>query len=568
MTKQITLYTSLPPKLTRCIGDVEIGPSYLAECIKSWKSAGFDVVSLNHPREIDELRKLGYDIEYRPVRANRPRIADFIDAIRESGKPVAGITNADIFLADHPALLNAILYHAASAMVILERTNIDPFSLRPTGITCNGFDVCFFSTAPLSRIDMDVDFLFGQPWWDYWFPLAYASVGGRLMTTDAPLLFHLNHELNWQQAQWVANAKKTVKYFLKSPGQLPDDFVAQLQRFSGSTDVPEGPLGPFSFWCFDWLRKTPDAIRTLPPPGSDNPLPTLIASFDDPETRDLIGELNEAQAKINALKEREVRRSRLHEEITVEALQKLLARLFDEIERMSVVMDGRKFRSDDEALGTVASGVHMLTSRKATLRHFFWLNSVWFERKYLAGARAWVRHLRSSKPGDEADRRQFRFAKEEGEKYLASIDYRVKAAQAGGMKNVGDYIVAFVQGKAQGMYDRSSGDELEWIDPQAENCHIEIAVLDAVDKRFVPELKIGVKLLDADRYEVADVHAPFVWHPGFYHYGANVKLAKGGRYDLLVTIDPPTFMRHDRASGKRYSERVRVMFEGVRIQIE
>ena len=53
MTERIKLYTSLPPEVTRIIAGTEVGAAYLAECVRSWRRAGFDVVSVNGAREID-----------------------------------------------------------------------------------------------------------------------------------------------------------------------------------------------------------------------------------------------------------------------------------------------------------------------------------------------------------------------------------------------------------------------------------------------------------------------------------------------------------------------------------
>src|ERR1700674_1196385 len=567
MTMRIPLYTSLPPRSTRRIANVELGHSYLMECVRSWKRAGFDVVSLNSAREIDELTDIGYDIEFREVGDERPRIRDFLEAIRESEDPVAGIINADIFLADNPDLLTSVLHHTASGMVFFERINIDPFSLRPTGRSCNGFDTFIFATAPLLRIDLDCDLLFGEPWWDYWFPLAYASVGGRLMATGAPLTFHLDHVQNWRQAQWTTNGRKTVRYLLQSTGVLSQEFVARIRPFAGATDISDATLGPFAHWCFAWLRETAETIKLMPRPSNDSPLPSLVASLNSPDVRDLVGELNEAQAAIIDLKEREGTAKATTREITnetttettsgptretareqprdeshsSEALRNLVARLYGELERISLTLSGTKIRSDDEALRTVTDGARILTSRRANLRHFLALNAAWIDRKYHAVSAALKGRMGSGRQAAEADQWELKLAKEEGKRYLASVEHGVKAADAGAMKPVGDYIVAFLQGKADGLGERAGAVPDQT--PDGRNCHIQIAVLDAIDMRFVPELKIKVMLLDAGGRKVASFRTPFVWHPGFHHYAASIKLAKGGRHDLLVTIDSPSFRR-------------------------
>ncbi|WJH38630.1 hypothetical protein N7E02_04340 (plasmid) [Aliirhizobium terrae] len=57
------------------------------------------------------------------------------------------------------------------------------------------------------------------------------------------------------------------------------------------------------------------------------------------------------------------------------------------------------------------------------------------------------------KPSDEADRHQIAMAKKEGAAYHASLKYMAEeVADSGGMKRAGDYIVAYAQERAEGMY--------------------------------------------------------------------------------------------------------------------
>jgi hypothetical protein len=347
MAKQITIYTSLSPNLTRSIGGAEGDRSYVAECIKSWKRANFDVVSLNGVHEVESLAPLDYGIEFKPVSGDRPKISDFLNAIQDSGASIAGIINADIFLSDAPALLASIVDQAASGLVLAERINIDPETLRPTGRTCSGFDAFIFQTRPVSRISLDCELRFGEPWWDYWFPLAYLAAGGKLMGIDSPLFFHLDHKPSWQLTQWIANGKKVVEYLPKLSGELPPVVADARQKFLGHKIIPEEALVPFAHWCFAWLRMTAKQNRVELQPRAGN-LATLIAQLDDTKTRDLIGELNIA---------------------------------YEQIQRMSFVGDGRPINSED-ALFTLIEGARILTSRKASLLHFMALNARWLKTTY------------------------------------------------------------------------------------------------------------------------------------------------------------------------------------------
>jgi uncharacterized protein involved in high-affinity Fe2+ transport len=119
--------------------------------------------------------------------------------------------------------------------------------------------------------------------------------------------------------------------------------------------------------------------------------------------------------------------------------------------------------------------------------------------------------------------------------------------------------------EAEGMYEWVDG-ELVWRDPNGKNLHVEVAVRDAADGRFVPGVRVLATLIDPDGNEVGTHEQPLLWHPMIYHYGRNWTLPADGDYTLRVRVEPPTFMRHDEVNGKRFTEPVEVEFTGVRVQ--
>ena len=57
------------------------------------------------------------------------------------------------------------------------------------------------------------------------------------------------------------------------------------------------------------------------------------------------------------------------------------------------------------------------------------------------------------RPSDEADAKQLEMARQEGEAYHRSLNYMAnEVADTGGEQQAGDYIVAFAQERAEGMY--------------------------------------------------------------------------------------------------------------------
>ena len=160
---------------------------------------------------------------------------------------------------------------------------------------------------------------------------------------------------------------------------------------------------------------------------------------------------------------------------------------------------------------------------------------------------------------NEAEPDQLEVARAEGNSYARALEAMDEESGAV-TQRAGDYLVAFVQENAEGMYELEDG-RLVWREaPEEANAHLEIAVADAADGRFVPALDITLTLLEGDR-ELFTTTMPFLWHPYLYHYGTNARVPGEGSYTVRVRIDPPTWMRHDPVNGRRYEQPVDVVFE-------
>jgi hypothetical protein len=167
---------------------------------------------------------------------------------------------------------------------------------------------------------------------------------------------------------------------------------------------------------------------------------------------------------------------------------------------------------------------------------------------------------------DEADAKQLDLARQQGESYRRALEHMANdVAHDGGMQPAGEYLIGYAVEEAEGMYDWD-GDELVWHDPDGENLHVEIAVCDASDGRFVPCLKVTGTLVDPDGNEVGTHEHPMLWHPMLYHYGRNWTVPADGTYKLHVRVDPPTFMRHDDVNGCRFKDVVETTFDNVQVE--
>ena len=170
------------------------------------------------------------------------------------------------------------------------------------------------------------------------------------------------------------------------------------------------------------------------------------------------------------------------------------------------------------------------------------------------------------KKSDEADARGLELGKQEGEAYGRILKHMVdEVADGGGEIEQGDYLVAYAFEKAEGMYMPRDG-KLEWMAPERENIHIEVAVRDRADGRMIPALDIDVTLIDDAGKEIGTHRQPLLWHPYLYHYGRNWIIPGDGTYSLRVRFPAPQSHRHDKTNGKRFAEGADVMFKNVKLK--
>lgn len=275
----VTLFTSLPPNITRIVNGRDFGPAYQRACIGSWVAAGFDVVSLNPESEIAQLRKYDFPISYLASPNPRPRIVEFLTEACRCPTELLGIINADCLLLSYPALVQGIVSGARDGLVMVERVNIDPDSLLPTGQTCLGFDAFFFNKADAARIAIDPELSVGQPWWDYWFPMEFAVSDVKLLRPQSPLIFHLDHEQGWSQTSWLNYGRKFITRFSVVDGNRNPSFSAGLREFLDAGSAEREDLGGFGDWCFSWLRDNAEYLNVSQDPTAAELFGRILAAI-------------------------------------------------------------------------------------------------------------------------------------------------------------------------------------------------------------------------------------------------------------------------------------------------
>jgi hypothetical protein len=261
---RVTLYTSVPPRLIRQSQRQDYGDAYQRECINSWREAGFRIVSLNPDCEIDALRGKRYDVEFisNGRSQDRTTIGAFFSTILASRDHVAGIINADCFLMNPGMAIGNLLKAAEGSIVLLERLNIDPTTMRATGSSNLGFDAFFFDTRFIANIDDGDDWTIGEPVWDYWCPVVMHVAGAKLKAPKSPIIVHLNHEHEWRIADSVARGSKLCKRLLTldSEGRLPVTLTQQIRKINLEAHSDQIDVRRFWECIIPWLRTFPETF--------------------------------------------------------------------------------------------------------------------------------------------------------------------------------------------------------------------------------------------------------------------------------------------------------------------
>lgn len=297
-----TLITSLPPTMKRMVAGRDFGAVYQRACIESWVSAGFRVVSINSAVEVAQLKPLGYPVSFVSSSNVRPAIEEFLEYAGQCQDSLVGIINADCFFLGYPSFVGGIKKGALRGVVMVERVNIDPVSLLPTGQTCLGFDAFFFTPAMARLATVPSDLTVGQPWWDYWLPAAFAVENIELLRPQSPLVFHLDHEQGWSQERWLKNGRSFLQNFAVLDCQKSLSFLTGVRRFASWELAGREDLGGFGIWCFNWLRDNASYLEVSAEPSAAELLGRILASitnFDGMHANTLA--LAEARSNLAAL---------------------------------------------------------------------------------------------------------------------------------------------------------------------------------------------------------------------------------------------------------------------------
>jgi hypothetical protein len=259
--KRVGVFLSIPAKFERWVGNVDYGPAIRQEVIDRWNRLGFEVYSINSAEESEELEPYLKDVTLiRVVDERRVKISAIAAAIQSTKVDVAIIANADCIVTEFDLIESAIDHLGDNQLCLVERNNIDPVTLRTTGLRCGGFDAFIVSAKVLACIPEGFHWRIGDTWWDYWFPFHCKKNGVQISNLNAPALLHLNHEMSWDWGNWVKNAKLFFNEIPIGSEIFDTSFNTRYANLDIASGVKNTFFFPLSKDLYEHLRMCPNVI--------------------------------------------------------------------------------------------------------------------------------------------------------------------------------------------------------------------------------------------------------------------------------------------------------------------
>jgi hypothetical protein len=287
------LFTSISPRL----GDDEL--EYQKSCIASWRSAGFEVATVNGRTEVAQIAALGLDVQILIASQNgKPLVRDILSCIAAKNCRYAGIINADCALLPYPKVSGHLTDYLDGRLLLAERVDVDGQSM-PQADSCGGFDAFFFDAATIPS-DFNDSFRIGVPWWDYCFPMAVAAQGGQIANLMTPLLTHRIHNQGWISTERECAGQDFWRFLKEWHSSKPDSFPLlghEVDMLWAEETLTIKQLGIVGSACFHWLRTRQVENHLGFLPSRMEPIETLLRS-----TRVALKKSAEAEAEIAYLR--------------------------------------------------------------------------------------------------------------------------------------------------------------------------------------------------------------------------------------------------------------------------
>jgi len=202
--------------------------------LQSWRDSGLEVVSLNHPSELEWLKKAYPEVRF--IATERTGLATFgrhyvlinafMDLIGQYGDSCM-IVNADLRLEVVPGWWARLWQRADEGLPYLLQYNCKPDGTReiePWGVSA-------FVVAPrLACRFVPSTLCMGMPWWDYWPTAVAVAAEQKLFAPHTVLAFHDTHPGNWTVDNWLRCAGELDRVTSQTP--ILDHIMDSASRLS------------------------------------------------------------------------------------------------------------------------------------------------------------------------------------------------------------------------------------------------------------------------------------------------------------------------------------------------
>lgn len=174
--------------------------------VKSWKDAGYKVVSLNSEEEIDLLKD--FDVEFVPTRRHNKLIfgkpyvlvSAIIDYLKEIKSKYSLIINSDIIIKDDSGITDKIKSRSEDGVIIMNRMDFND-DINKAVIYDLGFDGFFINEKYLDVFPQSILCL-GQCHWDFWLPYMASINGVNIIKQREPYIYHQMHTIQYSKLDW------------------------------------------------------------------------------------------------------------------------------------------------------------------------------------------------------------------------------------------------------------------------------------------------------------------------------------------------------------------------------
>lgn len=218
---KIVLVTSIAPK----------NISVQQKAVQSWIECGFQVVSCNNKKEIQEIEDKFPAVEFVEIKRDAqqeigkpcPYIYDMLQILKEKMNKIGGIINSDIHFRNFTKEMYGFLYtEAQNAVIFMRRQDVsdwEDMDQLHSNMYLGGIDFFLFNKEMIDRVPDD-NMILGQIMWDYWLPIILNRQGVVFKEFMNPVIFHMEHPIQWNAGDVDAIAQMLCKkYFPQNAGE-------------------------------------------------------------------------------------------------------------------------------------------------------------------------------------------------------------------------------------------------------------------------------------------------------------------------------------------------------------